>query len=430
MAASVRIESKRKIAFVCSGGAAKAGAFHLGVALALREHGFRFYGGLQPKDRSLSPPGPMDISVYVGSSAGSMICAYLAAGYSVDDIMNAFMDRKVDEPGARPLQRLSYSRMFTLHPSLTHQGLKRGMPLVVFKNFVEGLMSGDWEGLFQFRWLKIPGIFSTTGIEAYLREEVLPSDHFRDYAAELFITATQLNHSRKIVFGKYGYRPPPHDLTCQYNNDIRISQAVAASTALPPIYAPFEMALENDSKMVAFVDGEIRDTLSTHVAVDAGCDLLFASYTHQPYHFQKQIGSLSEYGLPAVLVQSIYLLVEQKINNHIHNKDIQRRAIQAVHSYCKSEGMPAEQAQRILEIMETELHHRLDVDSIYIHPSPRDTQMFFGDHFSLSPKKMSEVVRSGFRAAIDRLRRYEFADRKVKSAVGNAAPTQVPPAAG
>ena len=34
------IGPKRKIAFVCSGGAAKAGAFHLGVALALRELGF------------------------------------------------------------------------------------------------------------------------------------------------------------------------------------------------------------------------------------------------------------------------------------------------------------------------------------------------------------------------------------------------------
>ncbi|NDD92084.1 hypothetical protein EBZ37_08370, partial [bacterium] len=38
----IQIGSKRKIAFVCSGGATKAGAFHLGVALALQEQGFRF----------------------------------------------------------------------------------------------------------------------------------------------------------------------------------------------------------------------------------------------------------------------------------------------------------------------------------------------------------------------------------------------------
>ena len=33
---------------------------------------------------------------------------------------------------------------------------------------------------------------------------------------------------------------------------------------------------------------------------------------------------------------------------------------------------------------------------------------------------MTETVRSGFRAAIDTLRRYEFADRKRGSAVGVA----------
>jgi hypothetical protein len=37
--------------------------------------------------------------------------------------------------------------------------------------------------------------------------------------------------------------------------------------------------------------------------------------------------------------------------------------------------------------------------------------MFFGENFSLSPKKMTEIVKSGFRAAIETLRKYEFADR-------------------
>src|SRR3954464_8526917 len=88
----IQIGPKRKIALVCSGGAAKAGAFHLGVALALQEHGFRFYGGISPASGSPRPIGPMDISTYVGSSAGSVICAYLAAGYSLDNIFNSFLN--------------------------------------------------------------------------------------------------------------------------------------------------------------------------------------------------------------------------------------------------------------------------------------------------------------------------------------------------
>src|ERR1700677_4127569 len=81
----IKIGPKRKIAFVCSGGAAKAGAFHLGVALALQEQGFKFYGGKAPVSGAPRSPGPMEISTFVGSSAGSIISSYLAAGYSLDN---------------------------------------------------------------------------------------------------------------------------------------------------------------------------------------------------------------------------------------------------------------------------------------------------------------------------------------------------------
>src|SRR3954464_5261343 len=89
----IQIGPKRKIALVCSGGATKAGAFHLGVALALQEQGFKFYGGMVPSQGSPRPPGPMEISTYVGSSAGSIISSYLAAGYSLDNIINSFLGR-------------------------------------------------------------------------------------------------------------------------------------------------------------------------------------------------------------------------------------------------------------------------------------------------------------------------------------------------
>src|SRR5580698_5913613 len=89
----IQIGPKRKIAFVCSGGATKAGAFHLGVALALQEQGFKFYGGLMPATGAPRPPGPMEISAYVGSSAGSIIATYLAAGYSLDNIFNSFLGK-------------------------------------------------------------------------------------------------------------------------------------------------------------------------------------------------------------------------------------------------------------------------------------------------------------------------------------------------
>ena len=206
-------------------------------------------------------------------------------------------------------------------------------------------------------------------------------------------------------------------MASQYENEIEISHACAGSAALPPIYAPYPIKYKS-GKEIHYIDGEVRDTLSTHVAGDAGADLVIASYTHQPYHYIQEIGSLTEYGLPAIAVQSIYLLVEQKINNHIFNRKIQRNAINSVHHYCKEHGIAEEHRKRISEILETELHHRLDVDTIYIHPHPKDTALFFGEAFTLAPKKLSEYVRSGFHAAIETLSRYEFADRSPGPAIG------------
>ena len=413
----IQIGHKKKIAFVCSGGATKAGAFHLGVALALHEQGFKFLGGTAPSPGTARTPDPMEISTYVGSSAGSIISTYLAAGYSLENIFNSFLDRKPTDPiDAIPkiLPSLTYQRMFKLRPGLAKEQMGQ---LGLFRNILTGLVQGNWEAILQFKWLKTTGIFSTSGLEQFMREDVLPTNKFQDYMADLFIVASQLNHSRKVVFGKYNYQPPPHDLTCQYDNDVAISDACAASTSLPFIYAPYPIKNKN-GKMMYYIDGEIRDTLSTHVAMDAGADLVFASYTHQPYHFMKEIGSLTDHGLPAILIQSIYLLIEQKINNHIHSSQVQKNAIDAVSRYCKQQDVSEDHRRRIMEIMEAELHHRSDVDTIYIHPNPADSQMFFGEHFSLSPKKLAALVKSGFKAAIDTLRKYEFADKKKeKSAI-------------
>lgn len=422
----VRIGPKKKIAFVCSGGASKAGAFHLGVALALQEQGFKFYGGILPSSGAPRQPGPMEIGTYVGSSAGSIICSYLAAGYSLDNIFNSFLSRSPSEP-VRPeditpkiLPKLTYQKMFRFRTELAREQLNQ---LAVLRKIFGELREGKLEALFQLKWLKATGLFSGAGIEQYMREEVLLSNRFEDYVADLFVVATQLNHSRKVVFGKYAFQPPPSDLTCQYDNGVPISQACAASTALPPIFAPYPIRNEH-GRVVYYIDGEIRDTLSTHVAIDGGADLVIASYTHQPYHFLREVGSLTDHGLPAILVQSIYLLIEQKINNHIHNKKIQGNAIRAVSKYCLEQGVSQEHRRKILDILEKELHHREEVDSIYIHPSPTDAQMFFGEHFSLNPRRMADIVKSGFRAAIEALRGYEFTDRKRETVVGTTASGQ------
>ncbi len=398
----IKIKKKKKIAFVCSGGAIKAGAFHIGVALGLREHGFRFYGG---QSSSRPSPKPLDISTYVGSSAGAMIVSFLSSGYTIEEIFDSFLN-KTSNDHPSPLPRLTYSKIFKLRSELAKEQLAQ---IITLKGVFINLLRGRWESALNTDWFKMTGFFSTSGLEKYMREEVLPSNLFEDYISDLYIVGTQLNHSRKVIFGRNQFAPPRHDPTCQYVTDVSISDAVAASTALPPFFSPYSVT-SRSGKEIDYIDGEIRDTLSSHVAIDSGADLVIASYTHQPYHYVKNIGSLMRMGLPAIVVQSLYLMIEQKINHYIHNKRNQKSAIDKVNQYCLDEGVSLQHRDRIIEILETEFAYRKNVDTIYIHPRPSDTRMFLKEHFSLSPDVLNDTVKSGFRAASEILRHYEFED--------------------
>ena len=413
----IKISKKSKIALVCSGGAAKAGAFHLGVALALQEKGFKFIGGLKREQGPDSPNASLnmansagrEIRVYVGSSAGSMICSFLASGYTLDQIFDSFLGKRHGKLDPNPLKRLTYTTMFSLRKESgifnTLGLLSDGIKLPTLGRFVQGLAKDSYDTFFKWKWLKLDGLFSTSGIEQYLREDVLPSNDFQSLEADLFIVATQLNHSKKVVFGKYKYTPD--DKTVVYIDDTNISNACAASTALPPVFSPWPIKNDRGHKVYYF-DGEIRDTLSTHVGFDAGADLIIASYTHQPYHYSREIGSLHEFGMPAIMIQAIYLLIERKIQSAISSEQKNQIAIDSVSRFFKENNIDDKLRTQCLNMLERKLGHKRDVDFIYIHPKSGDHQMFFGDHFNLSGRKMSEIVRLGFRSAIDELRRYEF----------------------
>ncbi len=409
------IPKKNRIALVCSGGAAKAGAYHLGVALALREKGFKFTGGLLDEDEGddivRQQPGTRDISIYVGSSAGSIISSFLAAGYSLDAIFQSFLREKTPPKSLdKVLKPLSYNRLFSLRRetgvlSTIYDLADASLSIT---GFMKGIARESYRNMLNMSWLKVPGFFTTAGIEQYMREDVLPSNDFRRYKADLFLVATQLNHSRKVVFCRHSELPSNEDKNCLYMNTVSVSKAVAASTSLPPIFSPYPIANES-GRRVYYFDGEIRDTLSTHVAVDAGADLVFASYTHQPYHFNREIGSLHEYGLPMIIIQTIYLIIERKIQQHRQFIDRSRIAYDAIYEAMKSHGVPDETKKRVLDVFEQKMHYRHNVHYIHIHPQPHDHQMFFGDHFNLNPHVLKEIVRVGFRNAIDVLRKYDFA---------------------
>lgn len=399
----MRIRNKKKIGLVLSGGGIKAAAFHMGVCLALQEKGFRFAGGSKEQVQKNFPDGdPMTIRIYVGSSAGSFIASVLASGYSIESLINAFQvghgeKRLLPDRSKSGLKPLGYSDLFRVNG----RNILRSIPLALLK---KSMLSGGVETLIKDRF-KMNGLFTTRNIEKYLNKHVLAQNDFKSLGVGLYIIGTQLNHSRKVIFGDF----PESSKTerTMFVNYSSVSSAVAASTALPPVFAPYPIA-RPDGKKIYYYDGEIRDTLSTHVAVDHGADLVIASYSVQPYNYTEEFGSLSDYGIPVILNQALYQVIQQKVDRHItHQADI-RGIYNAIDGYFKQANLGDEHREKILEIIRNRVRYKPEVDYIYIHPKPQNYEMFFADHFSLSPKNLEHILRIGFKSAIAAVRQHDL----------------------
>ena len=387
----ISFKDKKKVAFVTSGGAVKAACFHIGVCLALERKGIRFND--TPRQKKSLP-----IQTYVGSSSGSIIATFLASGYSLDTIVDSFLDRPVKKSAHR-LPKLHYRDLFKLATPN-------------FKKYFHLLQSGtfrftprSFEGLLK-HYLSFGGIFTTAGLEKYLRVDALPSNHFEDLSTELFIVGTQLDRPYKTIFCSKKSMKPNSDHHAFYENKVLISQAAAASTALPPIYQPYPITIGKEP--IYYYDGEIKEPLSMHVAKDNGCDLIIGSYIHQSYHFHPAIGSLAHFGISAVIIQALYQAIEQKIHTSQRLWKTKKMALDTVHNFFKEHRLPDTKRKALCEQLEIVLNFDKHLDYLLIHPRPQDYRLFLADHFNLSKTHMIPIVNSGFRSALACLKNYDF----------------------
>ncbi|MEK6627964.1 MAG: patatin-like phospholipase family protein [Bdellovibrionota bacterium] len=405
----MNIQNKKKIALVLSGGGIKAAAYHLGVCLALKEKGFVFSGGskewVQQKYPHLTgdPKGSASkptISLYVGSSAGAFVGSILASGKSIESLITAFQVGFGDSPFYKlpkedHIKPVGYRHIFNLNS-------KRLLSWLPESLLQKTLLTGGIEVLFK-KGFKLNGLFNTNGIERYLRKYILDENEFSLLGVELYIVSTQLNHSRKTIFGPY--LESSKNSSTKYIGYTKISEAVAASIALPPMFAPYPIK-KPDGKIIYHYDGEIRDTLSTHVAADHGADLIIASYSMQPYHYNPDVGSLHSFGMPAIVNQALYQVLEQKVAKHIQYQQQKKDTYLALKKTCTELNLSVDQTKKILDLVKQKLSHNPEVDYIYIAPRPQNYEMFFADHFSLNPQILEKIVRIGFKSGLQVLREH------------------------
>src|SRR5437763_12570252 len=120
------------------------------------------------------------------------------------------------------------------------------------------------------------GAYSTAGIERYVRTVLSDPDRTNDFRLlenELYLAATDLDTCERIVFGANDW------------DDVPISTAVSASTALPMVYKPVEV------KERELVDGGIVSTTNIDIAVEAGAKFVVVVNPPAPFvnDFAKRI---------------------------------------------------------------------------------------------------------------------------------------------
>jgi predicted acylesterase/phospholipase RssA len=386
---SVEISKKQKIGFVCSGGAVKAAAFHVGVAMALEHRGLRFLGGI--KGSRLGTPDPADstkqpISVFVGSSAGSLVSTFLAQGGNLKELQASFFEQS-DHEG---LPAMRYWEM--LFPRV-----RAGADFFSLDNFLLGM----------FKKKAVQSPFTTHGIAKYLKNYVIRTDKFQELDADLYIVATELNQSRKVVFGKN--KIPLSQPHLEYRNDVAISDACAASMALPPIYHPYTIQIDGQNR--DYYDGEIREPLSSHIARDVGCDLIICSYTHQPLRIPPGKGTLANAGIQQVTLQAIYQSIEQKIQAARGYREKEKKLIDTVVKFFDDNQLPKHLCEKLVCELEARMTYKSHIDYIYIRPKPTDQEMFLSPHFSLK-KNLTEIIsKKGFFAAMQATRGLKYPAR-------------------
>lgn len=226
-----------KVGLVLGGGGLIGMGYHAGSLKALDEAGI---------DAAVA-------DVIVGTSAGAVMGAYLAAGWTPDDFFEYANGRHPDVVKDEtsngvpsvfvPLYNNAAERVARSIGSMFAVASSRGY----VKRVTRGRMPGR-----RLRRAFPAGLFSTTDTRLRLQED-LPEDWPRD---GVYLCAADLYSGERVAFGHPGAPAAPYP------------EAVLASTAIPGIFPPVHIGARQ------YVDGGIVSATSLDLAVEAGCDAI------------------------------------------------------------------------------------------------------------------------------------------------------------
>ncbi len=279
-------------------------------------------GALAALAESLDGINLNDLEIYVGVSAGAFISAGLANGITPAQMCAAFIESdSADARAARKQPRNdTFDPAVLLKPAFAEYWKRIASlpPLLLGAAFSYLTTPQSMMAAFERLGQAIPtGIFTGAGIDKYLTKALSHSgrtNQFKHLRKRLVVVATDLDSGESVSFGTPGF------------DNVTISRAVQASTALPGLFPPVEINGRY------FVDGALKKTLHASVALKHGVDLLICLNPLVPFNAQSflprgqtdPLGSaLVAGGLPSVLSQTFRAIIHSRMEVGMEKYEVQ-----------------------------------------------------------------------------------------------------------
>lgn len=245
-----------------------------------------------------------DFDIFVGTSAGALVTALIANGFTPHEIMQ-FMDNRHPEIGGIRGGDIFQTDLVDYARRLLH--LPRALLQLGIHSIMQPADFALSDLIWEFTEVLPTGLYDGNALERYVRKILeMPerSNRFDFLEKQLYVVATELDSGNRAVFGQGGKAIVP------------ISRAVAASSAVPVLYRPVQIFGRD------YLDGGLNGTASLDLAIEAGAKLIICINPMVPLNAtlaHPDENYISEHGLPAIINQTVRILLHSSLRYHIKN---------------------------------------------------------------------------------------------------------------
>jgi NTE family protein len=315
----------RRIGLALAGGGVIGGMYEVGALAALEE---RLNGSGRGFD------------VYVGCSAGSVVACLLANGITATEIYQ-IIDQDLSDP-------LNFRRNAVFASDAFRRAAGRFGKLVwaFGKNAMSALRMSIPDMLARAERDLPSGFFNLMALERFVREGFAARSLTNEFSAlprRLLIPAVDLDRAERVVFGRNGLVNVP------------ISQAVAASSAIPGFFEPY--AIDGRD----YVDGGVGFTGHADLAAEDGAEVVLVVNPLVPSLFSSTI---------PMRMRGVYSIMEQASRIY---------------------------SQNLLSLGMNVLSVRYPRSEFFLLEPPRDCELLFGPSMGFEASR--KALRFGYESA-------------------------------